>query len=127
MNIVILSGNLATEPEIGKTTGGLTVCSFRLAVRKERKVKDGEPDADFITIVTWNKLAELCAKYLSKGKKALVFGTMEPRSYQDKDGAKRTVTEVIASKVEFLSPKENGADDSQPTGGGYPPLPSIWK
>lgn len=101
MNKVILIGNLTRDPEMRTTTTGMQVCTFTLAVSRRRPNQQGQREADFINIVTWNKTAELCAKYLHKGRKAGVSGSLQIRSYE-KDGQKRYFTEVIAEQVEFL-------------------------
>lgn len=107
MNEVILTGNLTAAPEIRKMQDGTVRCSFRVAVQRDYKnAQTGERDADFITIVTWRQLAEVCGKYLGKGKKVGVIGSLRSRTYDGTDGAKHYVTEVVADKVEFLSPKE---------------------
>lgn len=85
------------------TTGGATKCSFRLAVqRKFTNQQTGQREADFIPIVAWRQTGELCAKYLTKGRKCAVCGSIQTRSYDAKDGGKRYVTEIIADEVQFL-------------------------
>ena len=103
MNKVYLIGNLTREPEVSETPGGVAYCRFSIAVNK---IVGDERVADFFNIVVWRGLAENCGKYLKKGGKVAVFGSLQNRSYEDKDGNKRTVTEIIASEVEFLSAKE---------------------
>ena len=103
MNQVILIGNLAADPESRTTQSGIAQCSFRLAVQRKYKNASGGHDADFITVVAWRQLAELCAKFLGKGRKVAVIGSMQTRSYDAQDGTKRYVTEVVAEQVEFLS------------------------
>ena len=103
MNRVILSGNLATEPEVRYVGGGQTaMCSFRLAVQRRFSNAQGVREADFLNIVCWKSTAENVARYLHKGSKALVSGSVQERSYE-KDGQKRYVIEVVADEVEFLS------------------------
>lgn len=85
------------------TTGGATKCSFRLAVqRRFTNQQTGQREADFIPIVAWRQTGELCAKYLTKGRKCAVCGSIQTRSYDAKDGSKRYVTEIIADEVQFL-------------------------
>lgn len=106
MNEVILTGNLAAEPETRKMPDGTVRCAFRLAVQRDYKnSQTGERDADFITIVTWRQLAEVCGKYLRKGRKIGVAGSLRARAYDAADGTKHYVTEVVADQVEFLFPK----------------------
>lgn len=103
MNHCILIGNVTKDPELKTTPSGVSVCAFSIAVNRPHKGADGNREVDFFNIITWRGLAENCAKYLTKGKKAAVSGEIQNRSYEDKDGNKRYVTEIIASDVEFLS------------------------
>ena len=116
MNKVFLIGNLAEEPKTSMTTGGATKCSFRLAVqRRFTNQQTGQREADFIPIVAWRQTGELCAKYLTKGRKCAVCGSIQTRSYDAKDGGKRYVTEIIADEVQFLgSPaRQQGGQTAQ--------------
>jgi len=117
MNNVVLIGRLCADPELRYASSGVATCSFRLAVdkglskgKKQEMESKGQPTADFINIVVWNKLAENCANYLAKGSLVAVQGKIQSRSYDAKDGTKRYVTEVVANNVEFL---EWGNKDSQ--------------
>ena len=105
MNIVSLIGNLATDVELKDIAEGKRVGSFLLAV--DRPTKDG--GADFVRITVWDKQAELCSHYLGKGKRVGLDGRLRSRSWQDDDGARRTAVEVVANRVEFLSPPEGSA------------------
>lgn len=108
---MILTGNLANDPETHTTQSGVMNCTFRLAVQRNYKDKQtGQREADFINIVAWRQTAELCAKYLSKGRKAGIEGSLQTRSYTAQDGTKRYVTEVIADNIEFLSPRADTAN-----------------
>lgn len=102
MNKVILIGRLASDPETRTTQGGHACCTFRLAVNRRYKNPDGNREADFINIVAWRQTAELCARYLSKGRQAAIEGSLQTRAYDAQDGSKRYVTEVIADNVEFI-------------------------
>ena len=102
MNKVILIGNLTKDPEVTQTQSGITKCSLRLAVQRRFTNQQGVREADFIPVVAWRQTGELCGKYLSKGRKCAVVGTLQTRSYDAQDGTKRYVTEVIADEVEFL-------------------------
>ena len=107
-------GNIANEPESRTTQSGIAQCSFRLAVQRRFTNANGEREADFIQIVAWRKTAELCQKYLAKGRKVCVEGSIQVRSYDAQDGSKRYVTEVIADNVEFLSSRgESGQNGTQ--------------
>lgn len=115
MNKVFLLGRLVRDPEIRTTQGGKMVTSFTLAVDRFGGGRDNS--ADFITIVTWDKLAENCGNSLSKGQRALVEGRLQIRSFEGKDGQKRWVTEVVAQSVEFLERRSSSgtvAESSAP-------------
>lgn len=109
MNKVVLIGRLTKDPELKYTPGtGTAVATFTLAIDRRTSSKDGQKEADFINIVTWNKTAELVANYVSKGRLLGVSGRIQTRSYDAKDGTKRYITEVVADEVQFLD-KGNGA------------------
>lgn len=103
MNHCTLIGNLTKDVELSSTPSGVAVAKFTIAVNRNYKGADGNREVDFFPIVAWRGLGENCAKYLSKGKKAAVTGEIQNRSYEDKDGNKRYVTEIVAQDVEFLS------------------------
>lgn len=106
MNKVILCGRLVRDPEIRTTQSGKMTTGFTLAVDR---YTSGKKEADFISIVTWEKLAEACGNSLYKGSRALVEGRLQIRSFDGKDGQKRWVTEVIAQAVEFMDRKTDTA------------------
>ena len=108
MNRIILLGRLVRDPEVRVTPTEKTVCTFTLAVDRPFASKNGQREADFINIVTWNKTAELCGNSLTKGQRALVEGRLQIRSYDGKDGNKHYMTEVIADRVEFIERKGSG-------------------
>ena len=123
MNKAILIGNLTRDPETRTTASGVTMCQFTIAVNRRFVNQQGVREADFIPIVTWRQTAELCSRYLSKGRKVAVEGVIQVRSYDAQDGSNRYVTEVIADNVEFLgSPQgdrprgENPPPPSEPSG-----------
>ena len=106
MNKVILMGRLTRDPETRYTQGNNTaVCSFSLAVNRRFK-QEGQPDADFINIVAWAKTAEFVGKYFAKGQQVAVCGRLTTRNYDDKDGKKVFVTEVVAEEVYFADSKK---------------------
>ncbi len=107
MNKVILAGRLARDPEVRYTQSGKAVASFALAVNRRfsRSGGDGQQTADFIPIVAWEKLAEICGNNLIKGSQIVVDGRMQVRSYDAQDGSKRYVTEVVANDIEFMGSK----------------------
>ena len=105
MNKVFLIGNLTRDPEIAETASGITVCKFSIAVSRQYKDDKGDYLTDFFNVVAWRTLGENCGKYLAKGKKVAVVGSLQNRSYEDRYGIKRNVTEIVASDAEFLTPK----------------------
>ena len=125
MNKVFLIGNLSKEPELSKTPSGVAVCKFPIAVQRDYTDSDGNKSADFFTIVVWRGRAENCGKYLKKGNKVAIVGSLQTRSYEDKDGVKRNVTEIIASEVEFLTPKQQEEASVMSMNRGRPQLDPI--
>lgn len=116
MNKVVLIGRLTADPQLKFTQGtGTAVATFTLAVNRRFK-KEGQPDADFIPIVVWGKIAESTANYMRKGSQISVAGRIETRSYEAKDGGRRYVTEVVADEVKFLDSKSSVAinEDDNP-------------
>ncbi len=101
MNKAMIIGNLTKDPELRKTASDISVCTFTVAVQRPFN----KEETDFIPIVVWRGLADNCSRYLAKGRKVAVFGRIQTRNYEDKDGQRRYVTEIIADDVEFLSPK----------------------
>ena len=103
MNKVCLVGRLTRDPELRVTPGtGIQVATFTLAVDRNFKNKQGEREADFIRIVAWRRLAELCTNYLGKGRLVGVTGRIQVRNWEDEAGQRRSVTEVVADEVVFL-------------------------
>lgn len=112
MNKIVLLGRLTKDPGIGVTSTGKTVATFALAVDRPFTGKDGQKEVDFINIVAWNKTAEVVGNNVSKGQRLLVEGRLQIRKYQDKQGQNRTVSEVVADRVEFIERKEKTAHTS---------------
>lgn len=112
MNKVFLIGNLTRDPELATTNSGVSVCRFALAVSRNFSNADGERETDFLNIIVWRGQAENCHKYLKKGSKCAVSGSIQVRNYDATDGSKRYVTEIVADNVEFLNSK-NGQGDGQ--------------
>lgn len=121
MNKVILVGNLAADPESRTTQSGVSQCTLRLAVQRRFANQQGVREADFFTIICWRQTADFCARYLSKGRKIAVEGSLQTRSYDAQDGSKRYVTEVIADNVEFCDSRNDG---SRPRTDNPPPPPA---
>lgn len=107
MNVAIITGNLTADPEVRQTRGGAKVANFTVAVQRNFKNQQGTYDADFIAVQVWKGTAEYCEKYLKKGSKVGVEGSIQTRSYEAQDGSRRYVTEIIAQHVENLTPRQN--------------------
>lgn len=105
MNKIILIGNLTRDPETSTTQAGITLTRFSIAVNRTFTSANGERATDFFDVITWRQLAENCSRYLFKGMKVGVVGSMQRRQYEDKQGISRVSYEVVADEVEFLSPK----------------------
>lgn len=104
MNRVCLVGRLTRDPELAYTTSGVAVTKFNLAVDRPFS-SNGEREADFIPVVVWRQAAEACANYLRKGRLTAVEGRIQVRNYENSEGKRVYVTEVIADNVRFLEPK----------------------
>lgn len=116
MNKVFLIGNLTRDPELRSTQSGVSVCTFAIAVnRRFKNQQTGQQETDFINITCWRQLADLCSRYLQKGRKVAVCGSIQTRTYEAQDGSKRSAFEVVADEVEFLSPAQSQS------GGDYRP------
>lgn len=114
LNRVILIGRLTRDPELRYTGTGIPVANFSLAVDRPFTNQQGERETDFIRVVVWRKLAEVCAKNLGKGRLVAVDGRLQVGSYEAQDGSKRTTTDVVAENVRFLDwPKDktSASDD----------------
>ncbi|HHW8558260.1 TPA: single-stranded DNA-binding protein [Staphylococcus aureus] len=107
LNRAVLVGRLTKDPELRSTPNGLNVGTFTLAVNRTFTNAQGEREADFINVVVFKKQAENVKNYLSKGSLAGVDGRLQTRSYDNKDGRRVFVTEVVADSVQFLEPKNN--------------------
>ncbi|MGP3788477.1 single-stranded DNA-binding protein [Paenibacillus sp. 1A_MP2] len=125
LNRVVLIGRLTRDPDLRYTPSGTAVTQFTLAVDRPFTSQLGEKEADFIPIVTWRQLAETCANYLRKGRLAAVEGRIQVRNYENNEGKRVYVTEVIADNVRFLESanRDNRGGNSQnrpeePSGGG---------
>ena len=105
MNKVFLIGRLTRDPELRYTGSNTAVATFSLAVNRNFTNANGEREADFINIVVWRKQAENVKNYLSQGSQVAIDGRIQTRSYDDQNGQKRYVTEVVADNVEFLGSK----------------------
>ena len=124
MNKVYLIGNLTRDPEMRSTNTGIPVCNFSIAVnRRFKNAQTGQQETDFFNIVAWRQLAELCGRYLAKGRKVAVFGSIQTRSYEAQDGTKRTAFDIVADEVEFLSSANAGSAPSSDYHAAVSPAP----
>lgn len=116
MNKIFLIGNLTRDPELRSLPSGTAVCNFTVAVNRRggrQQAEAGQPEADFFRVTTWNKTAENCNRYLAKGRKVGVSGTLTLQTYIGNDGQQRSSLEVNADEVEFLSPRGEAGSESQ--------------
>lgn len=105
LNVAVLIGRLTRDPELRSTPSGQAVASFTLAVDRAFTNQQGERETDFVDVVCWRTLAETVANHVGKGALVAVQGRVQVRSYETKDGQRRTATEVVADTVRFLEPK----------------------
>ena len=112
MNQLVLVGNLTKDVELSETNSGIVKAKFTLAVSRDYTNSDGERETDFFDITVWRERAELCAKYLHKGSKVGIVGSIQFRTYEDNEGNNRKVAEVKVDKVEFLSPKKTEKEET---------------
>ena len=108
MNKLIITGNCTKDPELRTTPNGKSVCTFTVAANRRKKAEkaDGQPEADFFRVTAWDQMGENCAKYLQKGKKVAVVGSVSVHVYTTAKGEPAANMEVTASEVEFLSPRD---------------------
>ena len=107
MNKVFLIGNLTRDPELRETPSGVPMCRFAIAVQRPYSSQDGERQTDFFECTAWRGLAETIARFTKKGNKVAVVGSVQIRNYEDNQGVKRTVVDVIVQDCEFLTPKNS--------------------
>jgi single-strand DNA-binding protein len=119
MNHVTIIGRLARDPEARTTQGGVSTSTMTVAVNRRYRNKDGQYDADFLPVVAWRQTADYCNRYLRKGSKVAVEGSIQTRNYTAQDGSKRYVTEIIADHVEGLDSR-NADGNSATTGNAAP-------
>jgi len=130
MNLVVLIGRLTRDPDLKYLPGtGTPVATFTLAVdrelskeKRQEMESKGQPTADFINIIVFGKSAENCAMYLQKGRLAAVNGRLQSRSYEAKDGTRRYVTEVVATRVEFLEWSKDNSNMDFDIPAGFEPV-----
>lgn len=118
MNKVIMAGRLTGDPELRQTPSGVSVATVSIAVNR-KAAKDGEQQTDFFNVVAWRNSGEILAKYFKKGSSLALMGSLQTRSYTNKDGVKINLTEIVADEVYFVDSKS----DSDRL--GFPELPKA--
>ena len=114
MNTVIMAGRLTKDPELRQTISGVSVASFAIAVNRMYKNSDGSRTADFFNCTAWRTTGEFVYNYFRKGDGIVLFGELQNRNYEDKNGQKRTAVDIVVDTVEFAQGKatKNNADNS---------------
>jgi single-strand DNA-binding protein len=122
LNKVLLMGNLTRPPELRYTPSGAAVADMRLAVSRNYTTQSGEKrdETAFLTVIAWGKTAENCSEYLDKGSQILVEGRIQTRDWEGKDGQKRSATEIVAERVQFISRLKSGGGGGAPAAVGAP-------
>jgi single-strand DNA-binding protein len=119
LNSIIIMGRLTSTPELKTTTSGISVTSFTVAVDRRFQKQGEEKQTDFLNVVAWRQAADFVCKYFNKGDMIAVQGELQTRRYEDKDGNKRTATEIIADNVSFCGGKKESAQAAAQTGESY--------
>ena len=114
MNKAFIIGNLVRDPDSRTTQSGKQVCSFTVAVNRQRPA-EGQPDTDFFRVTAWNAMADNCARYLFKGKKVAVTGPVSVSTYKTQNGDMKAQMEVYAQEVEFLTPADKAPQNAPQT------------
>lgn len=117
MNKVFLIGNLTRDPELSQTPTGVSVCRLSIAVGRRFSNAEGGRETDFFNVTAWRGNAENCAKFLKKGNKVAVAGSIQVRNYERQDGSKGTAVDIVADEVEFLTSRNDGGDNGSTEGG----------
>lgn len=124
LNHITIAGRLVRDPELRRTSAGVAVTTFAVAVERDYSTPNGERETDFIDVVAWRNTAEFVSKYFTKGRLAIVSGRLEIRPWTDKDGNKRRATEVIAESVYFGDSKRDGASTASGDYSATAPAPA---
>lgn len=125
MNKVYLIGNLTRDPEMSTTTSGISVCRMSIAVGRRFPNAEGGRDADFFNITAWRGTADNCGKFLKKGNKIAVSGSIQTRNYEKADGTKGFAIDIVADEVEFLSSRNEGGAEGGATIGSSSPVSDL--
>jgi single-strand DNA-binding protein len=124
INVVVITGNLTSDPELRSTNGGLAICSMRIACngrRKNNETGQWEEKPNFFNVTVFGAQGENCSRFLSKGRPVAVDGRLDWREFTDQAGNKRQAVEIIAEAVQFLG----GRDEGQGGGGGFTPRTDV--
>ena len=113
MNKVYLIGNLTRDPELTTTTSGISVCRMSIAVGRRFSNAEGSRETDFFNITAWRGTADNCARFLKKGNKVAVSGSIQTRTYEKADGTKGFSIDIVADEVEFLSSKNDAGEGNE--------------
>lgn len=125
LNVAILMGRLVADPELRHTANDVSVTSFTVAVDRSYVKAGTDRQADFVDVVAWRNTADFVCKYFRKGQLIAVQGSIQTRTYTDKDGNKRKAVEIVADNVHFAEPKRDNAMGGYAMGGGYAPRSEI--
>lgn len=125
MNKVYLIGNLTRDPEISTTTGGISVCRMSIAVGRRFTNAEGGRETDFFNVTAWRGTADNCAKFLKKGNKIAVSGSIQTRNYERPDGTKGFSVDIVADEVEFLSSRNDGSAEGGMSVGSTGPVSDL--
>ena len=125
MNKVYLIGNLTRDPEISTTTSGISVCRMSIAVGRRFANAEGGRDTDFFNVTAWRGTADNCAKFLKKGNKIAVSGSIQTRNYEKSDGTKGFSIDIVADEVEFLSSRNDGTGEGGMGVGSSSPVSDL--
>lgn len=118
MNKLTIIGNLVRDPELRTVGSGINVCTFTVAVNRRKKA-EGQPEADFFRVSAWRGLAETCSKYLAKGRKVAVVGSVSAQAYMGSDGTAKASLELTADDVEFLSSRNEQSETTTDVPAGF--------
>lgn len=116
LNKAMFIGRLTADPEMRHTTTGKSVCSFRIAVKRRFAREGDEQQADFFPVVAWEKTAEFCNNYFKKGQQVGIVGRIQNRTWDDPEGNRRYITEIVAEEVYFADSKSSSGSGSNITG-----------
>ena len=121
INVVVVTGNLTSDPELRETPGGTPVCKLRIAVNTSRKTAEGnwEEKPNYFDVTVWGAQGSNCATYLRKGRPVAINGRLEWREWTDKEGNKRQSVEIIANTVQFLGSRDGAPSGGNGNGGGF--------